>query len=71
MPPPRLGELRAWRMRASATRPAWASGRLIAVEGPEDVERARALALGLGGHAQVVDGPDDLRADPWGPPPRP
>ena len=42
---------------------------LVAVESPEDVERARGWALALGGHAQVVDGPDELRADPWGPPP--
>ena len=61
---------RAWRMRALGYEACMGVGTcLIAVEGPEDVERARALALGLGGHAQVVDGPDDLRADPWGPPP--
>jgi glycolate oxidase FAD binding subunit len=29
----------------------------------------RARAGELGGHATVADGPDELRADPWGPPP--
>jgi glycolate oxidase FAD binding subunit len=41
----------------------------VAVDTSEDVERVRAEATALGGHAVVVDGPDDLRADPWGPPP--
>jgi glycolate oxidase FAD binding subunit len=71
VPPPRLGELAA-RLEDAALGYEARMGVgtcLIAVEGPEEVERARALALGLGGHAQVVDGPDDLRADPWGPPP--
>jgi glycolate oxidase FAD binding subunit len=42
---------------------------LVAVESTEDVERVRGWALALGGHATVIDGPDDLRADPWGPEP--
>ena len=29
----------------------------------------RTLALALSGHAVVIDGLDDLRADPWGAPP--
>ena len=29
----------------------------------------RQLAAEHGGHAQVLDGPDALRADPFGPPP--
>ncbi len=29
----------------------------------------RAVATAHGGHAVVGDGPDELRADPWGPPP--
>ena len=43
---------------------------LVAVERADDVARVRAWALGAGGHAVVIDGPDDLRADPWGPSPR-
>jgi glycolate oxidase FAD binding subunit len=41
----------------------------VAVEGPGDVAELRALAAANAGHAVVVDGPADLRADPWGPPP--
>lgn len=41
----------------------------VAVDSAADVERARGWALELGGHAVVVDGPEALRADPWGPPP--
>ena len=41
----------------------------VAVDSADDVAWVRAEATGLGGHAVVVDGPDDLRADPWGPPP--
>ncbi len=29
----------------------------------------RTAAVGLGGHAVVIDAPDALRADPWGAPP--
>jgi len=41
----------------------------VAVGDAGDVSRVRAWALALGGHAVVADGPDALRADPWGPPP--
>jgi FAD/FMN-containing dehydrogenase len=27
------------------------------------------MAITAGGHAVIVDGPDELRDDPWGPPP--
>lgn len=71
VPPPRLGDLAA---RLEDARLGYEARMgvgtcLVAVETPEDVERARGWALALGGHAQVVDGPDDLRGDPWGPPP--
>ena len=71
VPPPRLGDLAARLEDAGLGYEArmGVGTCLIAVETPEDVGRARAWALALGGHAQVVDGPDDLRADPWGPPP--
>lgn len=38
----------------------------VAVESADDVATLRALAREHGGHAVVIDGPDDLRADPWG-----
>ena len=41
----------------------------VAVEYAEDVAAIRTLALASGGHAVVIDGPDELRAAPWGPPP--
>ena len=41
----------------------------IAVGSADDVARARAWAVELGGHAVVTDGDDALRADPWGPAP--
>jgi glycolate oxidase FAD binding subunit len=41
----------------------------VAVEESDDLTRLRTLAGASGGHAVVVDGPPDLRADPWGPPP--
>jgi glycolate oxidase FAD binding subunit len=71
VPPPRLGELAA-RLEEGGLGYEARMGVgtcLVAVETPEDVARARAWAVALGGHAQVVDGPDDLRADPWGPEP--
>ncbi|MGD9696474.1 MAG: FAD-binding oxidoreductase [Thermoleophilia bacterium] len=40
----------------------------VAVETAGDVDAVRALAVSAGGHAQVIDAPDELRADPWGPP---
>lgn len=42
---------------------------LVAVEAPDDVAAVRALAAAHGGHAVVIDGPDELRGDAWGPPP--
>ena len=41
----------------------------VGVESVADVAEIRAHAIKLGGHAIVIDGADDLRADPWGPPP--
>lgn len=41
----------------------------VGVTLPEHVAGVRSLAAALGGHAVVTDGPDALRADPWGPPP--
>ena len=71
VPPPRLGELAA-RLEEGGLGYEARMGVgtcLIAVESADDVRRARGWAVDLGGHAQVVDGPDDLRSDPWGPPP--
>jgi glycolate oxidase FAD binding subunit len=42
---------------------------LVGVGSAADVERVRAWAVELGGHAVVTDGDDALRADPWGPEP--
>jgi glycolate oxidase FAD binding subunit len=42
---------------------------LVAVETSADVAAVRAQAEAAGGHAVVLDGPDELRADPWGPVP--
>jgi len=41
----------------------------VAVSAPEDVRGARDLAMLHDGHAQVIDGDDALRADPFGPVP--
>jgi len=41
----------------------------VGVAAPDEVAAVRGAAIALGGHAQVVDGPEALRADPWGPPP--
>lgn len=41
----------------------------VAIERPADVTALRALASANAGHAVVVDGPPELRAEPWGPPP--
>jgi glycolate oxidase FAD binding subunit len=41
----------------------------VAVEEIDDVTRLRALAAVNGGHAVVVDGPVEMRAEPWGRPP--
>lgn len=71
VPPPRLGELAARLEGAGLAYEArmGVGTCLVAVDEAGDVARARAWAAELGGHAQVVDGPDDLRADPFGPPP--
>jgi len=41
----------------------------VAVSAPEDVRAMRDLAMLHDGHAQVIDGDDALRADPFGPVP--
>ena len=41
----------------------------VAVSAPEDVRPMRDLAMLHDGHAQVIDGDDALRADPFGPVP--
>jgi glycolate oxidase FAD binding subunit len=41
----------------------------VAVEAAADVAAVRALAAAAGGHAVVTDGPEELRADAWGPDP--
>jgi len=71
VPPPRLGDLSVLledegfgyeaRMGVGTC--------LVAVADAGQVARVRRWALGLGGHASVLDGPDALRDDPWGPPP--
>jgi glycolate oxidase FAD binding subunit len=38
----------------------------VAIATAEDVSSLRGLATRHGGHAVVIDGPDELRADPWG-----
>jgi len=42
---------------------------VVAVSSEAEIRAVRGAALGLGGHAVVTDAPDELRADPWGPPP--
>lgn len=41
----------------------------VAIANPDDVAALRALSASLGGHAVITDGPPELRADPFGPPP--
>ena len=41
----------------------------VAIDSAADLAGLRALARAHGGHAIVVDAPDDLRTDPWGTPP--
>lgn len=41
----------------------------VAVDAAERVGIVRELALALGGHAAITDAPEELRTDPWGPPP--
>jgi FAD/FMN-containing dehydrogenase len=42
---------------------------LVGVNRAEDVATVRARAAEHGGHAIVLDAPDELRADAWGPHP--
>lgn len=42
---------------------------IVAVTGPDDIAAVRAEAIARRGHAVVIDGPPELRTDPWGPPP--
>jgi glycolate oxidase FAD binding subunit len=41
----------------------------VAVGDPTELEEVRARAIAAGGHTVILDAPDDLRADPWGPAP--
>jgi glycolate oxidase FAD binding subunit len=41
----------------------------VAVTDRTQRDEVRALAATSGGHAVIVDAPDELRDDPWGPPP--
>ena len=71
VPPPRLGDL-AHRLEGAAVEYEARMGVgtcLAAVSSQEDVARVRGWAIGLGGHAVVIDAPERLRDDPWGPPP--
>lgn len=71
VPPPRLADL-ARRLEGAGLAYEARLGVgtcLVAVDDAATVARVRAWARELGGHASVLDGPDHLRADPWGPPP--
>jgi glycolate oxidase FAD binding subunit len=69
--PPLLGELAARLEGAGLPYEAWMGVGVcrVAVASADDVARVRGWARALGGHASVLDGPDRLRADPWGPEP--
>ena len=69
--PPLLGGLAVRLEEAGLPYEAWMGVGIcrVAVASAEDVARVRGWALALGGHASVLDGPDRLRADPWGPEP--
>ena len=41
----------------------------VAIEDGAQLEFVRARAIEVGGHAVILDAPDELRRDPWGPPP--
>lgn len=71
VPPPRLPELAGRLEEAGLDYEArlGVGTCLAAVERAADVAAVRAAAVALGGHAVVTAGPDDLREDPWGPPP--
>lgn len=71
VPPPRLADL-ARRLEAAGLGYEARMGVgtcLVAVDDAGAVDRVRAWARELGGHASVLDGPPELRADPWGPAP--
>lgn len=71
VPPPRLGDL-ARHLEAAGLGYEARMGVgtcLVAVASAGDVTTVRDRALAMGGHATVLDGPDALRDDPWGPPP--
>ncbi len=42
---------------------------LVAIDDRDQRDEIRTLAITAGGHAVLIDGPDELRDDPWGPPP--
>lgn len=71
VPPPRLAEL-ARRLEGEGLPYEARVGVgtcLVGVDDAAAVARVRGWAVALGGHAVVVDGPDAVRADPWGPEP--
>jgi len=41
----------------------------VAIEDGAQLDHVRARAIDGGGHAVILDAPDELRRDPWGPPP--
>jgi len=41
----------------------------VAIETVAQLDDVRARAIEVGGHAVILDAPDALREDPWGPPP--
>ena len=71
VPPPQVGALARYLERAGLPYEAQMGVGVcrVAVESVEDIVHLRSLEFVLAGHAVVVDGPDELRADPWGPDP--
>lgn len=71
VPPGALPALVRRLARDGVTYEAWmgTGACMVGVASPAQVAAVRDLALLHGGHAQVVDGGDDLRADPFGPEP--
>lgn len=41
----------------------------VAIANQAELEDVRGLAIAAGGHAVILDAPDELRGDPWGPAP--